>query len=110
MMTMLSLSLAYAGFTGLCLAMRRHHRQIRGRDASRTARSGLRFVGWLCLASSLAPCLVVWDAAVGTVAWFGVLSAAGFGLAFSLPYAPRAAAAFAVCAPVAAISVLVGRL
>ena len=91
-MTMLGFSLAYAGFTGICLSMSRHHRQIWGRDASRKRRAGFRVAGWLCLALSLLPCLVAWGEAAGTVAWFGVLSAAGFVLAFLLPYAPRIAA------------------
>ena len=102
MMAVLALSLAYTGLAGLCLAMPRHHRQVWTRDPRPAARTGLRVAGWLCLALSPLPCVVVWGAAAGTVAWFGVLSAAGFVLAFSLPHAPRATAVLGLFTPVVA--------
>lgn len=108
-MTALALSLAYSGFAGICLAMQRHHRQACGRDIGPTAQTGCRMAGWLLLVSSLAPCFAAWDWATGMVAWFGVLTTAGLMLTFLLPYAPRAAAALGIVAPVAAaISLLAG--
>ena len=108
MMAMLALSLAYTGLAGLCLAMPRHHRQVWTRDPRPAARTGLRVAGWLCLVLSPLPCVVVWGAAAGTVAWFGVLSAAGFVLAFSLPHAPRATAVLGLFTPViAALSAVI---
>ena len=106
-MTALTLALAYTGFAGLCLAMRRHHLQVRGRQPSRTASTGLRLIGWLGLALSLAPSIVAWGTAIGIVAWFGMLTVAGLVFAFLLPYAPRAAVLLGLLGPmVAAISVL----
>ena len=102
MMAMLALSLAYTGMAGLCLAMPRHHRQVWTRDPPPAARTGLRVAGWLCLALSPLPCVVVWGAAAGTVAGFGVLSTAGFVLAFSLPHAPRTTAVLGLFTPVVA--------
>ncbi|WP_422368577.1 DUF3325 domain-containing protein [Pelagibius sp.] len=97
-MTMLALSLAYAGFTGVCLSMQRHRRQVWAQGPSPAANTVLRIAGWLCLGLSLLPCFAVWGAAIAAVAWFGVLSVAGFVLAFLLPYAPRSTAALAVIA------------
>jgi hypothetical protein len=99
MLTALALSLAYAGFTALCLAMHRHHRQVWHRDASRQSRAVFRIAGVSCLALSLPVCVAVWGGAIGTVAWFGVLTLAGSALGFLLPYAPRAAAALGAVAP-----------
>lgn len=107
MMTLLTSALAYAGFAGLCLAMRRHHRQLWGRQPSRTASARLRLAGWLCLISSIAPCIVAWGSGAGTVAWFGILTAAGLVLAFLLPYAPRAAALLGLLGPMAAAAISV---
>ena len=106
-MNFLAVALAYAGFAGLCLAMQRHHWQVWSRQPSRTARVGLRLAGWLCLASSVAPCIVAWGTAIGIVAWFAMLTAAGLGLAFLLPFAPRAVALLGLLGPMAAaISVI----
>lgn len=106
-MTVLALALAYAGFAGLCLAMRRHYQQVWGRQPSRRASSGLRLAGWLGLALSVAPSIVVWGTAIGIVAWFGMLTVAGLVFAFLLPYTPRAAALLGLLGPMAAaISVI----
>lgn len=108
-MTALALALAYAGFAGLCLSMPRHGRQVWSRDAGLIAQVGLRFSGWLCLALSLAACVAAWGGIIGSVAWFGVLTAAGLVLVFLLPYAPRVTVALALAMPlVTGLSVLVG--
>ena len=105
-MTALALSLAYAGFAGICLAMQRHRRQVWGRDAGTTTQTGCRMAGWLFLALSLVPCFVAWGWAPGLLAWFGVLTTAGVLLTFLLPYAPRGAAALGVVAPIVAVAAL----
>ncbi len=97
-MTALALSLAYAGFTCLCLSMRRHHRQVWTGDASAAKLLGFRLAGWLCLVLSLSVCIGVWGWAVGLVVWFGVLTFVGSVLVFLLPYAPRTAAILAIVA------------
>ena len=99
MMATFALSLAYAGLTGLCLSMQRHYRQVFRRDVTGTARTAFLLFGWTCLALSTYPCFIVWGAATGTVAWFGVASAAGFMLAFTMPYAPVAIPILAAAAP-----------
>ncbi len=100
MMAALALALAYTGFTCLCLAMERHYRQVWAGVPSASRQNSLRGTGWLCLVLSLLPCFSVWGAAIGTVAWFGLLSLAGLGLGFLLPYAPRTAASLAVVSPI----------
>ena len=102
MMAALSFALAYAGLTALCLSMQRHHRQAMNRAVTPMARTGLIVAGWLCLLASILPCFVVWDTGTGVVAWIGILSAAGYGLAFLLPYAPRTAVTLGGLAPVVA--------
>lgn len=96
-MTALSLALAYAGFTGLCLAMERHHEQVFGSRRIPPLRGRLlRAAGWLLLALSLAPAVQEAGPALGVVLWAGLLTAAALPLALLLPYAPRAAAAVAL--------------
>ena len=86
-----ALLFAYAGMLALCQRLDRHYRQVWGKPVSRWQRLGLRAVGWLGLAISFGLCLAEWGTAMGPVAWFGVMSLAGFGLVMLLPYAPRLA-------------------
>lgn len=90
----LSFALAYAGFTGLCLAMERHHEQVFGvRRIPRLRRLGLTGGGWLLLAGSLLPLLTAQGteagAGAGITLWLGLLTAAALALALLLSYAPR---------------------
>ena len=86
----LSFALAYAGFTGLCLAMERHHEQVFGvRRIPRLRRLGLTAGGWLLLAGSLLPLLPAQGAGPGITLWLGLLTAAALVLALLLSYAPR---------------------
>ena len=72
----LALSLCYAGLSGLCLAMNRHHQQVWARKAA-ARQHGLRIAGWLLLALALWPCVLAWGAAVGMVLWLGWLALGG---------------------------------
>lgn len=95
----LSFTLAYAGFTGLCLAMERHHEQVFGvRRIPRRRRLGLAAGGWLLLAGSLLPLLPTHGAGPGITLWLGLLTAAALMLALLLSYAPRLVIAPAVAA------------
>ena len=88
--TALSFALAYAGFTGLCLAMERHHEQVFGvRRIPRLRRLGLTGGGWLLLAGSLLLLLIAQGAGAGITLWLGLLTAAALALALLLSYAPR---------------------
>ncbi|HEY8427941.1 MAG TPA: DUF3325 domain-containing protein [Sandaracinaceae bacterium] len=101
-MSALALTLAYAGFTAVCLAMERHHRQLLGRPPARRTATSLRATGFVLLGLALAACLLTYDGSVGVILWLGLLTAAGLALVFLLPYAPRLAAGLAVGGPVAA--------
>ena len=50
---LLALSLAYAGFTAVCLAMDRHHRQVFGRPSARRTATLLRALGCALLALAI---------------------------------------------------------
>lgn len=98
-------SLCYAGLSGLCLAMDRHHRQVWTGKAP-AAQRGLRLAGWLLLALALWPCILAWGAAVGVVLWLGWLAVGGLLLVLLLPYRPRAAALLAALALLGSLPLL----
>jgi hypothetical protein len=91
MMALLGFGLAYAGFLGLSLAMDRHHAELLGSRPAAARRLLLRGLGWGLLGLSLLPCLALWGGGIGFVSWLGLLTAAGLGLIFLIPYAPRLA-------------------
>lgn len=107
----LSFALAYAGFTGLCLAMERHHEQVFGvRRIPRLRRLGLTSGGWLLLAGSLLPLLTAQGAGAGITLWLGLLTAAALALALLLSYAPRRVPAVTLAFAVLAGSALLLRV
>lgn len=86
---------AYAGMTGLSLAMPRHHEQVTGQRILPSGRRHFfKILGWLLLILAIVPCIQAWGAAVGMVVWFGFLTAGGLLVILMLPYFPR----LAVCA------------
>lgn len=98
-MIVVALALAYAGMTAMCLAMRKHYRQIWNRDPVQAERNGLRIAGWILLIISLGLCITGWGGSIGPVAWFGMLSVTGLILIFLLPYLPRLIVSLGVLAP-----------
>ncbi|MFT4046516.1 MAG: DUF3325 domain-containing protein [Solimonas sp.] len=98
-----ALLLSYAGMAALCLAMDRHHRQLRQHATPSWWRPLLRIGGAANLLAALALCVRHWGTSIGLVAWFGLLSAGGLALIFLLPYAPRVTAALAVAALAGAV-------
>ena len=96
MTSLLALSLAYAGLGSICFAMPRHQRQVSGDNMRALPRFGLRVAGWLLLGLSFYACVLAWGVAIGSVAWFGMLTVSGLILAFLLPYAARTAAILTV--------------
>ncbi|MBP0494966.1 DUF3325 domain-containing protein [Roseomonas indoligenes] len=96
-MTTLALALAYAGFTGLCLAMERHHEQVFGTRRVPPMRGSLfRGAGWLLLVISLLVSVLGAGPVLGILLWAGLLTAAALLLALLLAFTPRAAAAVAL--------------
>jgi hypothetical protein len=110
-MTLLALTLAYAGFTALALAMHRHHEEVFGsRRIPALRRRGLRVAGWALLAASFPAAVAGWGWTMGPVLWCGLLTAAAAPLVLLLPVAPRLAAGLATAAPVVALlGVIAGR-
>ncbi|MEQ1580807.1 MAG: DUF3325 domain-containing protein [Steroidobacteraceae bacterium] len=95
--------LAYSGFTALCLAISRHHRQLWHRPATSQRALVLRLVGAALLAGSLLASTQAEGMPRGVVAWFGVLPLAALLLVGLLPFSPRTAAVLAVLAPLSAL-------
>ncbi|RZT10388.1 Protein of unknown function [Duganella sp. CF402] len=88
---MTALGLSYAGMAALSLAIDRHHRQVYGCDAPGRRRSMLRAAGSVLLILALLPCVLLWGAGAGCVAWLGVLTVGALAAALQLPYWPRSA-------------------
>lgn len=105
-MTILAFALAYSGFTAICLSMDKHHRQVWRRPVERAIANVLRASGFVLLAAALVVCTASFPGSLGIVVWLGLLTAAGVPLVIVLPYAPRAAAAAAAWAPIAAVTFL----
>lgn len=84
-----ALLLASAGMTALALAIDRHHRQVYGADATPGARLVLRVAGAVLLALAIYPCVLLWGAGAGVVAWTGMLTAGALVPALALAYYPR---------------------
>jgi hypothetical protein len=103
-----SFALCYAGLSGLCLAMDKHHRQALRRSGSAAGARGLRAIGGVLLALSGVYSVIAWGASVGPIAWFGMLSAAAVLIVVLLPYAPRALAHGAVGAGVGGLLIMMG--
>ncbi|MCK9801215.1 hypothetical protein BK634_28825 [Pseudomonas chlororaphis] len=105
---LLALLLCYAGFTGLCLAMDRHHADVLGHKASARRRQGLRLGGWALLSLSLAAAVDAAGWGLGLVQWCAVLMLSGLLLVLLLPYRPRLALLMAglglLASPVAALA------
>lgn len=103
---LLPLLLAYAGFTGLCLSMPRHHDDLLGQKPSERRRQGLKIGGWLLLGLSLGAAVKASGWSFGLVDWFAVLMLSALALVLLLPYRPRLALALAglslLASPVAA--------
>lgn len=87
MLAVLTIALCLTSFSALALSMARHHRDVFGGTMMSSRRTILRIAGWALLALSLWPCLIVWGASIGIVAWFGVSTVAALAVAMCLTYA-----------------------
>lgn len=83
-------TLAYAGFTALCLTMARHHEQVfHRRSVPPGQRRLLEVAGRVLLGSSVLPLVQDQGWGLGLVLWPGILTATAIPLALLLTYAPR---------------------
>ncbi|MRW89621.1 DUF3325 family protein [Duganella sp. FT80W] len=103
-----ALGLCHAGMAALSLAIDRHHRQAYGDDTPPRKRRLLRAAGALLLAMALAPCMLLWGAGAGLVAWLGMLTIGALLSALLLPYWPRRVAPLAVVSASLSLASLAG--
>lgn len=103
-----ALGLCFTGMTALALAIDRHHRQVYGDDAPARKRYLLRAAGALLLALAVVPCVLLWGAGAGLVAWIGMLTIGALLAAFLLPYWPARVAPLATAAGALSLAGLAG--
>ncbi|MYM35892.1 DUF3325 family protein [Duganella sp. FT94W] len=107
-MVLTAQGLCFAGMSALSLAIDRHHRQVYGDDASTRKRCLLRAVGSLLLALAIVPCVLLWGAGAGFVAWIGMLTIGALLAAGLLPYWPRRIAPLATATGALSLAGLAG--
>lgn len=100
MLLSLSLTMAYAGFAGLCLSMQRHQRDVLGRTLSARWNTVLRTMGFVILFLPYLLCAMHSGPSVGILLWMGMLSAGAILLVAMLAWQARL---LLVSAPVALI-------
>jgi hypothetical protein len=90
MTALLGTALCHAGMLAVAVAMHRHYEQLTGRrTAPATQRWLLCAIGACLLVAALVLCVLDWGGTVGTLLWFGFLSAGALWVALGLAYAPR---------------------
>lgn len=101
-MSLFPFALTYTGWAALSLAMSRHAREVLQREPSPLQRHLLRAAGWTALTMSLffAAARAGW--AIGTVEWFGMLTAGAASFVLLLTYHPRLAAGVGLGLPLCA--------
>lgn len=75
---------ALLGFAALSMGMSRHQRDVLGKALPATTTRGMKFAGWLLLATSWAAGIASDGAALGSVYWLGALTFAALVVAFSV--------------------------
>ena len=84
-MMLLAVTLSFAAFTALSLAMEKHQLDLHGKAAaSASVRTRWRVLGWALLSVSFALSVVDHGWAAGPVLWLGTLTIAGLPIAFGL--------------------------
>lgn len=86
----LGLPLTCAALAALSLGMDRHHRQVRGRSATRIAAWLYRGIGAAALVGSLLLFVAGSGTWTGSVEWLGTLTLGALAVALSLAARPRA--------------------
>lgn len=101
-MSLFPFALTYTGWAALCFAMNRHARELLQRELSPLQRHLLRGTGWLTLSVSLLMVATRAGWPIGTVEWFGMLTASAVSFVLLLTYYPRLAAGLGLGLPVCA--------
>lgn len=102
-----ALALSCGGMAGLCLAMDRHHQQMRGvRRMPLLWRRCFRGGGWVLLMSALLFCIKIWGPGIGIVTWCAALTAGAMTITWLLPYWPRSIPPFGVAAALVGIALM----
>jgi hypothetical protein len=103
-----ALVLCFAGMAAFSLAIDRHHRQVYGADTPARKRHLLRLAGTALLALAILPCVLLWGAGAGVVAWTGMLTVGALLAAGQLPYWPTRIAPLATAAGVLGLAGIAG--
>lgn len=85
---LVSLLLAFSGFSALALSLERHHRAVFRTPPPRRRVGGLRVAGWAGLALSFAAAIACGGWSFGPVQWVGSLSAAALVVVAVMAYRP----------------------
>lgn len=104
-MSLFPFALTYTGWAALCLSMSRHARELLQREPTPLQRHLLRTAGWIALTVSLLMAAARAGWPVGTVEWFGMLTASAVSFVLLLTYYPRLAAGLGLGLPVCAAMV-----
>lgn len=100
-----SLLLAFSGFSALALSLDRHHRAVFHTPVSKNRRSGLRAAGWAGLGLSFAAAIASAGWSFGPVQWIGSLTGSALAVVALIAYRPSALRAAALAAlPLAALT------
>ena len=85
-MISMSFILTFLASGALCLAMKRHHRQIWGRVPEKKTVLLCRFGGWGLMIIGITLCVFELGGPLGFVTWLGLFAACTLMLNFALPY------------------------
>ncbi|MEL6060095.1 MULTISPECIES: DUF3325 family protein [unclassified Methylobacterium] len=102
---LLSLLLAFSGFSALALSQDRHHRAVIRTPVARSRIRGLRAAGWSGLGLSFAAAVTSVGWCFGPVQWIGSLTGSALAVVALIAYRPTALRAAALAAiPLAALT------
>jgi len=84
----LSLLLAFSGFSALALSLERHHRAVFRSPVPRSRSGGLRAAGWAGLTLSFATAIACAGWSFGPVQWIGSLTFSALAVVALIAYRP----------------------
>jgi hypothetical protein len=103
-MSLFPFALTYSGWAALCFATSRHAREVLQREPTPLQRHLLRAAGWIALTVSLFMAAAHAGWPIGTVEWFGMLTASAVSFVLLLTYRPRLAAGLGLGLPACAMA------
>jgi len=89
MLFLIALLAAFAGFTGICVSMAKHQREVWKEPLERHAILALRVSGAASLLLAWAISCRSWGLGMGTVAWVCLIGLAPLILVFGFAYRPK---------------------